>query len=267
MKQLLLFVVCACTFATPALAQLEIDEQPSYLPADVSISTTYNSQYIASRINRVITPDPTIWTQASIKWESGFYFSWLEIRGIDDVSPTLPPFEETLVTLGQSWKLDTFDFKLEATIINLDPVARWAAHDRYSFDAYISKTFTFKKNGKHSITPELRMLWFCDTQELDGGVPIIMPSVAHKWQQPFEYEHLTIQSKLGLCWDGGLYRNNTEGVFLQTDIGLQWNLAKFLGTPATLTLPGYKSLIPITHGNDGRDGVHHVFYGGIRFDF
>jgi hypothetical protein len=257
--QLLLFIVCVCVVAQP--------EQSSYFPTETSLGVTYHSGYIGSRINRLITPDPTIWTQASWKWKSGFYFSWLDIRGIDETSPGLQPFEETLVTFGKSWKLDAFDFKLESTIINIDPVARWAAHDRYSFDMYFSKTFTFEKHGKHSITPELRVLWFCDTQEVGGGVPVVMPSVAHKWQQPFGHEYLTIQSKLGLCWDGGLYRNDTEGVFLQPDIGLQWNLKKFLGTPATLTLPGYKSLIPITHGNDGRDGVHHVFYTGIKFDF
>lgn len=232
------------------------------LPSSVSFSATYYDGYIATRISRLLTPDPSIWYQASLKWQSGLYFNWLEIHGVNETDWSSGPADETQVTLGYSWRVGKFDVKTETTLINIHPIEKWFDHDRYSFDLYVSRTYNFKWNGAHTVTPELRTIWFTDTQSIEKGVPIVMPSILHKWSNPFEVSCLAIQTKLALAWDGGLYKNDSDGVFLQLDTGFQWKFGK-----ATITLPGFKLLSPLSKVNDGRDKNHSLFYGGIKYEF
>lgn len=246
------------------LAENERDNNTNpLLPSSISVSATYYDGYLANRINRLLTPEPSMWYQVGLKWESGFYFNWLEIHGTDDSDWSTDATDETQVTLGHSWKIGKIDLKTEATLINIHPIERWFDNDRYSFDMFVSRTFNFKLYGNHAVTPEFRALWFSDTQAIDKGVPIIIPSLYHTWSNPFGVDLLAIQSRIALSWDGGLYKNSSDGIFFQLETGLQWKLGK----NAVVTFPGYKLFSPLTQVNDGRERTHGLFFSGVKYTF
>ncbi len=235
---------------------------PNWFPDKISLSATYNDGYLATRISRLLTTEPSIWYQMNMKWKSGLYFSWLEIHGVDDTDWSSGPADETQVTVGHEWKIGNFDLKTEATLINIHPIEDWFNHDRLSLDLYLSRTFKFDWNGSHLLTPEIRTIWFADTNFIGKGVPVIMPSITHKWNNPLGVGHSAIQTKATLAWDGGLYKNDAQGIFFHLDSGLQWKTGNL-----TVTLPGIKLISPLTQTDDGRDKSHNLFYCGVKYDF
>ncbi len=245
--------------SSPAMGQNKEELQPN-----ITISATYYSSYLASRINRQITPDASIWYAANLKWKSGLYLTWLEIHGVNDLDWSTDATDESQATLGYGWKAKGLDFKLETTLINIHPIEDWFNHDRLSFDLYASKSFEFEAWGHHTVIPEFRALWFADTQNIKGGVPIVIPSITDKWSKPFGLDYLTLQTKLAIAWDGGLYKNDPDGVFFQIESGFQWKISP----KATLTLPGVKAFVPISNGiNDGREDAVAAFFAGFIWRF
>ena len=164
---------------TPAMA--ESKDSLANLQPDVTVSATYYSSYLASRISRELTPDASIWCAVNLKWKSGLYFTWLEIHGVDDLDWSTNATDETQVTLGYGWQTRGLDFRVETTFINIHPIEDWFYHDRLSFDFYVSKNFKFEGWGHHIVSPELRIIWFADTQNIKGGVPIVIPSITDRW--------------------------------------------------------------------------------------
>jgi len=241
---------------------VEPQQHSPLLPSSGLISVTYYDGYLANRINRLLYSDPTVWYRLGLKWKSGIYFDWTEIHGIGDTDWSNDAGDETQVSLGYSGKVGALDYKLEATLINIHPIEDWFNNDRLSLDVYVSKTYQLTWHGTHSITPEFRALWFSDTQAIDGGVPIIMPTIHHKWSQPFGIKALSLQTRLAVCWDGGLYKNDADGVFLQADTGLAWKHGD-----TTITFPGIKLFAPLTNSiNDGRQEMPKplLFFGITR---
>jgi len=251
-------------WGAPCNAQISEPPHTSpLLPSSGLMSVTYYDGYLANRINRFLYTDPTIWYRLGLKWKSGIYFDWTEIHGTSDSDWSNNAGDETQVTVGYAGKISTLDFKLEATLINIHPVEDWFNNDRLSLDVYVSKTYHHSWCGKHAITPEFRAIWFSDTQYIESGVPIIMPTLHHKWSQPFGIDVVSIQTRLAVCWDGGLYKNDSDGIFLQADTSLAWKIGK----ATTVTFPGIKLFVPLTSGiNDGRQEMPRplLFFGITR---
>ena len=82
--------------------------------------------------------------------------------------------------------------------------------------------------------------------------------------EPFGLSCLTLQNKLAIAWDGGLYKNDPNGVFLQIESGLQWKISP----KATLTFPGVKAFVQLSHGiHDGRQDAKGAFFAGVGYRF
>lgn len=229
-----------------------------------SVSLFRYDKYLANRVDRVISEQPSLWYELNLEWPHGFYVSWLEIHGTDDRDWSTGASDETQVTAGYTWKTGSYKFKLQGTVINIHPIERWLDNDRYAFEAFVSRTWKFEASGMHSVTPEIRLGWFADTQRVAKGTPIAMPAVHHRWDSPFGIKCVAIQSRVGFAWDGGFNKNDADGIFFQAETGLQWKIAK----RATLTLPGIKTFVPVSnHINDGRQDNSNTFFAGFKIDF
>ncbi len=245
-------------------ATAQVDTKNDLLPENTTLSTFYYDGYLANRVSRLLTTDPSIWYQLSLKWKSGMYFNWLEIHGVNDSDWSNGANDETQISIGKTNKIGEYNLKYEATLINTHPIEKWFSHDRLSLDLYISRPFKFDFYGEHTTTPELRTIWFSDTNNIVGGVPIIMPSLTDQWDKLLGIDFLSLQNRVAVSWDGGLYKNSSEGIFLQTESSLQWRLGK----NTTLTFPGYKLFTPLNGaGGDGRDKTHGLFFCGIKHKF
>jgi hypothetical protein len=227
----------------------------------ISLSFAVHERYLANRISRQLNDEPSLWTQANIKWNSGWYANWLEIHGLNDSTWSNNSADETQVTIGKNWKVWDLDIKAEATLINIHPISAWFEHDRLSVDVYVSKPISL--SAKHTITPELRFIWFADTSDIESGVPIAMLSVNHTWKQFCGRSDLSLKTRLTASWDGGLYADDASVVMGQFDTSLNWKISAQASLQA-----GIKLFQPFTHNvSDGRDGLRSSFYVGTSVSF
>lgn len=249
---------------TRQLNSIITSKESCWKPTNITLDVRYQERFIAGRINRLLSDEPYMSLSLGAKWKTGWYFSWTEIHSLNNSDWSNGPDDETHVLIGYAGKKKSWDYKIKITNINLHPTERWFDNDRIALDFYLSRNWKFGAQGEHSIMPEIRAFWFADTQQITSGVPVFMASTTHKWSRPFGLDNLSMQTRVGIAWDGGFKRNDPDGVFAQVDTELNLRINEC----TTLSLIGWKMITPISHhNNDGRGNTHSTWWTGVKFSF
>ncbi len=222
-------------------------------------STQIKDKYVLGKgLN--IYDDPVIQRDVFVELGRGFYVDLWWSTGLDEPNLNLGNDDEVDWTTG--WKGEVGgNCKLDIGIAYFDLTKIFSIEEGDVIQPFAELGRKYELDSRHSFTPYIRAVglvpigWDKDAR---SGAHIFL-GLKHDWQP---CELLGVSQKFAVMYDTGTLVSSDRGFLGNYDLGLNWKVSK----RATVNLPSFKLISPISDLDDGRK-TQHVVGGGITFSF